>query len=158
LTGQEPIAAFGFDPPRAAAVPFPVHFARACPRDALVRYVEPGVDAFAGEKDAPGIEERLRRIFTGAETAPPSLYDWAGRRSEIRWTRFHVLPDARVRFEIALAAPGGLEHHTGLWALPDFSPLEANSMAASAPWFRDVTAHTFGETESFTQQLLRGNP
>jgi tetratricopeptide (TPR) repeat protein len=31
-------------------------------------------------------------------------------------------------------------------------------MAASAPWFRDITAHTFGETESFTQQLLRGNP
>ncbi len=152
-------AAFaGFEPPRALAAPFPVHFARASPRDTLVRYVEPGFDAFSAEKDALEIEERLRRIFTGAEAAPPSLREWAVRRSQIRWTRFHVLPDARVRFEIAIAGPGGLEHHTGLWALPDFSPLEANSMAASAPWFRDVTAHTFGETESFSQQLLRGNP
>jgi len=152
-------AAFaGLDPRIAAGAPFPVHFARASPRDTLVRYVEPGFDAFSAEKDALEIEERLRRIFTGVETAPPSLREWAGRRPQIRWTRFHALPEARVRFEIALAGPGGLEHHTGLWALPDFSPLEANSMAASAPWFRDITAHTFGETESFTQQLLRGNP
>jgi tetratricopeptide (TPR) repeat protein len=153
------IAAFaGIDPPRASAVPFPVHFARASPRDMLVRYVEPGFDAFAGEKDALEIEARLRRIFSGAEAAPPSLREWAGRRPQIRWARFHVLPEARVRFEIALAGPGGLEHHTGLWGLPDFSPVEANSMAAPAPWFGDVTAHTFGETESFAQQLLQGNP
>ncbi len=146
-------------PPASASDLFPVHYARASPRRRpRSLYRTPGLDAFSGEKDAIEIEERLRRIFAGTEPAPLALRDWAGRRPDIRWTRFHVLPDARVRFEIALAGPAGVEHHTGLWALPDFTPVEANVFKASAPWFRDVTSHTFGETESFQQQLLRGNP
>src|SRR5580658_9312253 len=157
-------AAFaGLRPPRASAwAPFPVHYARASPRDVLARYIEPGLDAFPSEKEALEIEERLRRIFAGAEAAPPGLRDWAARLPNIRWTRFHVLPGARVRFEIAIAGrvvnEHVLEHHTGLWALPDFTPVTAHSIASPAPWFRDVTGHTLGGTASFTQQLLPGNP
>ena len=160
VTAAAAAAYAGLDPqPASASEPFPVHFARASPRDVLARYIEPGFDAFSGEKDAFEIEERLRRIFAGSEAAPPALRDWAARRAAIRWSRFKVLPDARVRFEISITGPAtGLEHHTGLWALPDFTPIEANSVTSPAPWFRDVTAHMFGETESFHQQLLQGNP
>ena len=140
------------------AAPFAVHYARENPYDALRRYIEPGFDAFSGEKEAAEIRARLERIFAGKEPAPESLRAWADRRGQIRSARFFVLPGARVRFEVALAGPAGPEYHTGIWTLPDFRQIGGESIASRKPYFRDATGHVFGATLSFRNQLLYGNP
>ncbi|HKD08311.1 MAG TPA: FG-GAP-like repeat-containing protein [Bryobacteraceae bacterium] len=142
----------------SAATPFPVHYARASPYNALQRHIAPGSDAFAGEKEAAEIQTRLRRIFAGEEPAPAALTHWVERRTHIRSARFFVLPEARIRFEISMAGPGGLEYHTGLWRASDFSEIATDTVTAAKPYFRDATAHVFGASESFREQLLCGNP
>src|SRR5579862_3397927 len=82
---------------------FPVRYARESPFEPLRRYIESGTDAFAREKDAAQLEQRLRRIFAGEEPAPRLLTRWIERRSRIRSARFFVLPGSRIRFEIAMA-------------------------------------------------------
>src|ERR1700676_2325155 len=68
-------------PEHCAAAPFPVHFRKASPYEALAQYISPGTDDFAGEKTAMDITARLRRIvgthslplatnFTGASPSP----------------------------------------------------------------------------------------
>ena len=137
-----------------AAVPFPVRFARPNPYDALLRYVEPGSDAYSGEKDAIALEARLGRIFAGQEIAPPNLDQWIARRGEIRAARFFALPESRVRYEIKTAT----EYHTGVWQLPDFTSVVAHVVKSPKPYFRDVTGHLFGGVSSFREQLIPGNP
>src|SRR5215467_13351011 len=89
-------AAMAFTPSSApAATPFPVRYARTNPYELLSRFIPPGSDSFAGEKEASEIEARLYRIFSGVEPAPTALREWAARRAEIRWARFHVLPGGR---------------------------------------------------------------
>src|SRR5579863_620169 len=100
----------------SAATPFPVRYAKPNPYEGLRRFVQPGNDAFAGEKEAVELEARLGRIFAGTEPAPEGLAGWAARRAEIRAARFYALPEGRVRFEIA----AGHEYHTGIWKPPDF--------------------------------------
>ena len=57
------LAATGFVRPRhCAAAPFPVHFRKAGPQDALAPYILPGNDEFAGEKAAMEIEAILREL------------------------------------------------------------------------------------------------
>jgi tetratricopeptide (TPR) repeat protein len=142
----------------SGAEPFPVHYAHESPYESLRRFIAPGSDAFAGEKEAAEIQARLNRIFAGEEPAPSALRRWMERRAHIRSARFHTLPDSRIRFEISIADSGGLEYHTGLWRAADFSEITMESVAAAKPYFRDATAHVFGGDESFRDQLLRGNP
>ena len=118
----------------AAAAPFPLHFAKRSPYDALLRFVEPGTDEFAGEKAAVELERRLAQEFAGG--------------------RFFVLPDSQVRFEIA--RPG--EYRTGIRQMPERKVLQEDVVTSAQPYFRDVTSHVFGRTDSFQKQLLRGNP
>src|SRR5438477_12927429 len=88
------VSAAGLLPSRApASTPFPVHFAKANPYDAVLRYVEPGSDEFKVEKDAMELEARLDRIFAGKESAPSGLDSWMARRSEIHGARFYSLPE-----------------------------------------------------------------
>jgi tetratricopeptide (TPR) repeat protein len=149
------ISAAGLLPSRASAsTPFPVHYAKPNPYDAVLRYVEPGSDEFKGEKDAAELEARLERMFAGSETAPPELQPWMARHGEIRTARFYALPEGRVRYEIKTDA----EYHTGIWRLPDFRTVSGQSVASPKPYFRDVTAHVFGGVESFREQLIPGNP
>ena len=153
------IAAVGLMRSRdAKAAAFPVRYARANPYDAAVRFVEPGSDEFQGEKAAIDLEERLGRIFSGAEPPPAGLRSWAAQRSQIRAARFYAVPDSQVRYEIKLADAKGLHHHIGVWKLPDFAPVWQTSVSSAKPYFRDVTAHVFNGDPSFQQQLLRGNP
>ena len=137
----------------SASTPFPVHYAKANPFDAALRYVEPGSDEFQSEKDAVEVEARLQRIFAGREPAPAGLARWVARRAEISAARFYALPDARVRYEIKTAS----EYHTGSWQLPGFQTVAAQSAASQTPYFRDVTEHLFGGVASFREQLLPGN-
>ena len=71
---------------------------------------------------------------------------------------FYSLPGDLVRYEIRLSGPVGLSYYTGLWSVPDFEVVEEEVTSSSNPLFRDVTAHVFGRTESFSEQLLKGNP
>jgi FG-GAP-like repeat len=137
---------------------FPVRYGRESPFESLRQYIEPGTDAFAREKDAVQLERRLRRIFAGEEIAPPGLAKWIGRRAHIRSARFFVLPGSRIRFEIAMADAEGLKYRTGFSKGDDFNEIESESVAAAEPYFRDVTAHMFGASPSFRDQLLYGNP
>src|SRR5438046_2212618 len=109
------VAAAGLTPARAtASTPFPVHYKRANPFDSVLRYVVPGSDEFAGEQEAFELEARLARIFAGKEASPKTLQEWVAQKPLA--SRFYVLPEARVRFEIKTATA----YHVGLWALPDF--------------------------------------
>ncbi len=130
------VSAAGLAPRRgSSATPFPVHYARGNPYDAVLRYVQPGSDEFAGEKEAAALEARLREKFgPGA--------------------RFYALPGERVRFEIK--KPG--EYRTGIRRLPGLEIMSEEVVTAGRPYFRDVTAHVFDEAASFRDQLLPGNP
>ena len=116
----------------SAATPFPVHYAKPNPYDAVLRYVEPGADEFQAEKAAAELEARLAR---------PN-------------TRVYALPDGRVRYEIKTAT----EYRTGIWQLPDLKPVTGHVVTSPKPYFRDVTGHVFGAVDSFREQLIPGNP
>ena len=49
-------------PEHCAAAPFPVHFRKASPYEALAQHILPGMDDFAGEKTAMDIVATLRRL------------------------------------------------------------------------------------------------
>jgi tetratricopeptide (TPR) repeat protein len=149
------VSAAGLVPSKASAsTPFPVHYAKPNPYDAVLRYVEAGSDEFKGEKDATELEARLQRIFEGREAAPPGLATWVVRRDEIRAARFYALPDSRVRYEVKT----DVEYHTGVWQLPDFKVVTASTVASRQTYFHDVTGYMFKGVASFSDQLLRGNP
>jgi tetratricopeptide (TPR) repeat protein len=116
-----------------AATPFPVHYAKPNPYDAVLRYVEPGSDQFKSEKDAADLEARLAVTHGG---------------------RMYALPNGQVRYEIKTAT----EYRTGIWQLPDLKTVTEQKVTSSKPYFRDVTQHVFGVTPSFRDQLLPGNP
>lgn len=146
-------AAAGLVEKTSGAKPFPVHYAKPNPYDALMRYIAPGSDQFKGEKEAVELEARLQRIFARKEPAPPGLRTWL-ELGDVRAARFYALPDARVRFEIK--TDGG--YHTGIWRLPDFEVESAEAVSSAKPYFRDVTGHVFGGVNSFREQLIPGNP
>jgi tetratricopeptide (TPR) repeat protein len=147
------VAAAGLTPARAtASTPFPVHYKRANPFDTVLRFIEPGTDEFKGEKDALAVESKLRDIFAAKQPAPKALRAWISRKP--LESRFFVLPNSHVRFEIKTADA----YHTGLWSLPDFEEVSHQVFSSPRPLFRDVTSHVFGGTESFNRQLLPGNP
>jgi tetratricopeptide (TPR) repeat protein len=149
------VSAAGLLPSRgSASTPFPVHYAKPNPYDAVLRYVDAGSDEFKGEKEAMELEARLERIFAGRDTAPVGLSAWMARRGEIRTARFYALPDSRVRYEIKTET----QYHTGVWQLPDFTTVTERSVTSLKPYFRDVTEHMFGGVESFRDQLIPGNP
>ena len=140
--------------PSKASTPFPVHYARPNPYDAVLRFVDPGSDDFKGEKDAVELEARLERIFAGRESALPGLGSWMARRGDIVESRFYVLPESRVRYEIKTKT----EYHAGVWLLPDFKPVSRHFVTSRKPYFRDVTGHVFGGVDSFREQMIPGNP
>jgi tetratricopeptide (TPR) repeat protein len=149
------VSAAGLLPSKASpSTPFPVHYAKANPYDALLRYIDPGSDEFQGEKEAVELETRLERIFAGQDPAPSGLSAWMARRAEIRGARFYALPESRVRYEIKTDTG----YHTGVWQLPDFKAVTADSVTSPKPYFRDVTGHVFGAVDSFREQLIPGNP
>ena len=147
------VAAAGLVEKASGAKPFPVHYAKPNPYDAVLRYIAPGSDQFKGEKEAVELEAHLQRIFARQEAAPAGLRKWL-EIGEKRTARFYALPGARVRFEIK--TDGG--YHTGIWRLPDFEVESAEAISARKPYFRDVTGHVFGAVDSFREQLIPGNP
>jgi len=133
------LAAAGLTPSRAAAaLPFPVHYKRANPFDAVLRYVEPGLDEFKGEKEAAELETRALKKLA----EKPGV------------SRCYALHEGRIRFETKLPN----EYRVGTLRASDFSVLTEEVFRSPTPLFRDVTSHVFGQTPSFREQLLPGNP
>src|ERR1700722_10455070 len=114
-----------------AATPFPVHYAKPNPYDAVLRYIDPGSDEFQSEKAAAELEARLTR---------PN-------------TRVYALPEGRMRYEIKTAT----EYRTGIWQLPDLKSIAETVVTSPKPYFRDVTSHIFGADRNFREQLIPGN-
>src|SRR5579863_7643978 len=130
------VSAAGLVPARgSAATPFPVRYAKPNPYDAVLRYVQPGTDEFAGEKEAAALEADLQRQDGDAY-------------------RFFALPGGQVRFEIKTAT----EYRTGIWQLPARNVVTEQVVTSPKPYFLDVTAHVFGAADSFREQLIPGNP
>jgi Tfp pilus assembly protein PilF len=153
------VSAAGLRPSRASAsTPFPVHYAKPNPYDAVLRYLDAGSDEFKGEKDAIELEWRLLRMFAGQHIGyvapPPALSAWVAGLGEIRDVRVYALPEGRVRYEVKTEE----EYHTGVWQLPDFKVVAENTVTSPQPNFRDVTGHVFRAVDSFREQLLPGNP
>ena len=117
-----------------AGTAFPLHYARKSPYDELVQYVEPGLDEFPDEKAAVELEARLAKQFPG--------------------TRAYALPGFQVRYETR--SPGRYE--TGIRQLPDLKVVSSDVVESAKPYFHDATAHVFGSTPSFRDQLSCGNP
>jgi len=96
----------------------------------------------------------------GASDFANGLHRWIESLGVVRRSRFFVLPENRVRYEIASSTG----YRTGVWRqtwkdgkLQSFEPVEEVLATAPAPLFRDITAHSLGSVDSFRGQLLRGN-
>jgi len=95
------VSAAGLMPSRApASTPFPVHYAKPNPYDAVLRYVAAGSDEFKGEKDAMELELRLSRMFAGKlnpryVAPPPAVREPVRIGLGLRKTRENFL--ARIR-------------------------------------------------------------
>ena len=178
---------------------FPVRFRQQHPFEDLYRFIEPGTDEFAVEKEAMEITALLDRLpetkafpladqFEGTSPLPSryrkvaadvsaaefdskdrdfagGLKKWLASLGEIRSARFNVLPEGRVRYEIASAQPDGLAYRVGHWKqqwrdgkLARFEPLEEFVTRAPEPWFTDVTGDMFSTAPSFDKQLAFGVP
>ena len=93
------------------------------------------------------------------------LEKWIDALGRVRTARFFVLPQDRIRYEIASVAPAGLQYRAGAWKqtweegrLARFEPIEETLVTSPEPLFQDVTSRVFGNTVSFERQLLPGVP
>ena len=132
-------------------MPLAAGFRGASPMPARYKEIADGV--FEAEFEAP------------QEDFQADLQSWIAKLGRIRSVRFFVLAGGRVRYEIASASDGMLNHRVGLWRqawhegkLSEFESLEETLVTSPTPLFRDVTAELFGQSESFREQLLRGTP
>jgi tetratricopeptide (TPR) repeat protein len=89
------------------------------------------------------------------------LIQWLDSLGPIRAARFFVLPDDKIRFEIASAD----RYRVGVWkqrwdngTIVYFAPVEEVVTTAPEPLFRDITGHAFQSVESFHRQLRQGIP
>ena len=119
-----------------------VEFARPRnPYEGLFRAIEPGHDEFPFEKTVAEIVAHLKRKYPAG--------------------RFFVLPDNRIRYEIASPNTYRVGHWRYRWTGTELSGLEqlGESIATSAaPLFLDVTSAAVGHLDSFQRQLLPGIP
>ena len=93
------------------------------------------------------------------------LTKWLESLGTVRSARFFVLPNNRVRYEIASSGLDGLQYRVGFWdqqwddgRLTRFEPIEETLATSARPLFHDVTSAVFGDTESFRLQMVRGVP
>ena len=165
-------------------VVFPVDFRKPGPYESLRRYIGPGDDEFACEREAMAIEALLAKPaelplaaeFEGASPQPARLKalsaeislaefdasgDFAGGLKAwltgVRGLRFIVLAGNRVRFE----ADGRTGHWHMEWAggrLRRFRPLDETRVARAVPRFVDSSGDLLGGSRAWRDQLLRGAP
>jgi tetratricopeptide (TPR) repeat protein len=125
----------------------------------------PLADDFAGASPLP---RRYRKIAEGVTEAEfgsgagfvDGLAQWIQSLGRIRRARFFVLPDHLLRYEIA----GDAGYRVGLWKqvwqagrLRSAEPVSEVLTTAHEPMFQDITGHAFARTQSFHEQLRKGN-
>ncbi len=130
---------------------------------ALEKFIPPGVDEFACEKEAAEVVAKLRAILPNelGERVP-----WVRFFKNIKRAAFFPLPGGIVRFEISGQDQAGkLVYRTGRWRLgwdagrlTGLETVEESVASAATPWFRDVTADAFAGVSSFRNQLAKGVP
>jgi tetratricopeptide (TPR) repeat protein len=120
---------------------------------------------FEGVSPFPRLYRPIGEGVSRAEFAPDAgfaegLPQWIRSLGAVRRARFFVLPDHLVRYEIA----GHRTYRVGLWKqvwqdgrLRSSHPIGEILTSAPEPMFQDITAHSFGQTPSFHDQLLKGN-
>ena len=105
---------------------------------------------FPEETAAIRIGEALEKSMRSTplpETFPLGWRQWVQSLGSIRRSRFYVLPDGIVRYEVAGEREGELLYGTGAWRLNwdgerivDLAPMEDHVASAQEPYFRDVTS------------------
>ncbi len=108
---------------------------------------------------------RLARHGASGDLFSAGMLRWITSLGDVRYARFHALPDDLVRYEIASLTPAGLEHRVGHWRmrwagryLDHFEPLDESIASTAKPLFSDVTGELFGAVSSFREQLAKGVP
>jgi len=93
------------------------------------------------------------------------LKEWLDSLGEVRRADFYVLPEERVRYEVASVSGGEMVYRVGFWRmgwregrLAEFEPLRETVARSPAPLFRDVTGELFRDVSSFHDQLAKGVP
>lgn len=133
--------------------------------------VLPLADDFVGTSPLPSGYRRIAADVSAAEFDSEArdfaggLTRWLSSLGKISTARFYVLPEDKVRYEIASEQPDGLAYRVGHWKqqwrdgkLARFDPLEEFVTRAPQPWFTDVTGEMFSTTPSFQKQLAFGVP
>ncbi len=114
-------------------------------------------------KLAPDLEEA---VYDPSDTGIAAGWKrWHSSLGTIRRSRFYVLPDDVIRFELACEVQGRLTHRSGQWKqvwadgkVVEWSPDWEHIASSKEPYFRDVSATVFAKTSSFPQQIARGIP
>ena len=131
----------------------------------------PLAEGFAGLSPMPA---RYRTAGEGVQIAEYDSRDsdfgrglegWIESLKEIRSSRFYVLAEEQVRYEIASTREGTLHYRVGHWQmswkdgrLARFRPLNETLVSVTRPLFEDITGLVFGGVASFQEQLRRGVP
>src|SRR6185312_10717118 len=124
-----------------------------------------GISLLATRWRAAGDDIHVAEFDSSASTTDLEFRQWLGSLGQVRRAQFFVLPEDRIRYEVAAAKDGQLLYVTGHWKaqwredkLTSLSPLEEARAQASQPKFRDVTGSVFDGCESFNQHLRYGVP
>ncbi len=122
---------------------------------------------FTGSSPVPA---RFRAITPAVATAefspdpapfPSALRAWLTSLGTLRAARFFVLPENRIRFEIASSQGYRVGHWRQHWQngqLTSFQPLDETLTTAPEPLFADITGHAVSNAPVFHQQLAKGIP
>lgn len=105
-------------------------------------------------------------VFKELEARPDSGFtSWLESLGTISRTRFFVLPDDVIRYEIVSRGGDRLLYTVGRWKarwqadkLTSLAPLEETRASLAEPMFRDVTGSTFEGCAAFHEQFSRGIP
>ena len=152
MNSWPPAAAVGLALEQLGRNPFPVHYAKPNPYDAVLRYVEPGSDEFTGEKEAVELEARLSASLPARRPRPRTAQVARDGETDADSMPCPTAACASKSRRIPSTAPASGD-------CPTFE-VETEQVVTSAqePYFRDVTGHVFGAVESFREQLIPGNP
>ncbi len=105
-------------------------------------------------------------VYDPADANVPAGWKrWHGSLGTVRRSRFYVLPNNVVRFEVASEDHNGLSYRSGQWKqvwadgkIVEWAPEWEHIALSKEPYFRDVSAAVFAKTPSFREQMARGIP
>jgi tetratricopeptide (TPR) repeat protein len=105
-------------------------------------------------------------VFDAADTDVAGGWRrWRESLGEIRRAQFFVLPENRIRYEVASMSSGRLAYRVGSWQttwdggkITSLAPVNEEVTTSGEPWFREVSGDVFSSVPAFDIQLARGVP